>query len=66
MRTTIDELLSPAQAAELLHRHPRTLTRWANLGYGVQPIRLGRKLAYRRQDIERFLDDLAEDASNGH
>lgn len=55
------DLLSPVEAAALLHRHPRTLQRWANLGYGAQPIHLGRKLAYRRQDIVDFLDDLAED-----
>jgi hypothetical protein len=66
MVMTTSPLLTPDETAALLRRHPRTLRRWAHLGYGVQPIPVGRKLMYRRQDIDAYLDNLAETAGNGH
>jgi Helix-turn-helix domain len=53
---------SVGEAARLLGRHPRTLRNWRDEGKGPRAVRLGYKWAYRRQDIENYLDGLAETA----
>jgi len=57
-------LFTLAETAVLLRRHPKTLRRWHDAGYGVQPIALGRKLMYRAADIDAFLEGLSAEAGN--
>lgn len=53
----MDKMLTPKEVAELLHIHTNTLRRWSDKGrivaYRINP-RGDRR--YKRQDIERFLD----------
>jgi hypothetical protein len=57
--------LSTGELARLLGRHPRTLRNWRDEGKGPLAVRLGYKWAYRRQDIDAYLDSLAGTAGNG-
>jgi hypothetical protein len=50
--------LSTGELARLLGRHPRTLRNWRDEGKGPVAVRLGYKWAYRRQDIDAYLDSL--------
>lgn len=67
MTTILDDaslFLSTAEVARLLGRHPRTLRNWRDEGKGPLAVRLGYKWAYRRADIDAYLDSLAETAGN--
>ena len=51
------ELLTREQAAEYLGIRPQTLAVWATSGrYGLPFIRVGRRVRYRRADLDRFLE----------
>ncbi len=52
-RTTepITELLTLAEAAELLRAPVATLRYWRHLGTGPCSFRLGRRVLYRRDDL---------------
>jgi len=53
-----DPLLTEAQAAEVLQTKPTTLQVWRSTGrYGLQFIKVGRLVRYRRSELERFLRD---------
>ena len=54
--------LSTGELARLLGRHPRTLRNWRDEGKGPVAVRLGYKWAYRRQDIDAYLDELMAQA----
>ena len=52
------ELLTRDQAAEYLGIRPQTLAVWATSGrYGLPFIRVGRRVRYRRADLDRFLEE---------
>jgi predicted DNA-binding transcriptional regulator AlpA len=48
-------ILSPKQLAERIQRPERTIERWRLTGEGPAFIRLGRRIAYRVEDVERWL-----------
>ena len=48
-------LLNPKQVSERIQRPERTLERWRSTGEGPPFIRLGRMVAYREADVERWL-----------
>lgn len=52
-----DELLTPEEAAGML-RIPshRTMERWRAEGTGPAFVKVGRRVAYRRQDLHTWLD----------
>ena len=54
--STPSELLSTAQAAQLLGVHPNTIRNWED-GNLLQAFRIGprRDRRFRREDLERFL-----------
>jgi len=55
MATNTDELLTPAEVAELFRVNPKTVTRWARSGK-VSAIRtLGGHRRFRRSEIEAQL-----------
>ncbi len=59
------ELLTARQAARYLHCSPETLrkSRWTGLLFGrccPRYIKLGRRVYYRRQTLDRFLDQFQE------
>ena len=51
------DLLTAKQVADRIQRPERTLERWRLTGEGPPFLRLGRRIAYRIADVERWLDD---------
>ena len=57
------ELVTTAEAAELLGTTAGTLTTWrCTRKIRVPFVRVGRNVRYRRQDLERFLEAVTVDA----
>lgn len=50
------ELLTLAEAAELLRAPVATLRYWRHLGSGPRSFRLGRRVLYRRDDLQAWVD----------
>ena len=50
-----DPLYRAAEAAALLKSNARTLERWRSTGTGPSFVKVGRRVAYRRSDLERWL-----------
>jgi len=48
-------LLTAKQVSERIQRPERTLERWRLTGEGPPFVRLGRRIAYRAEDVERWL-----------
>lgn len=48
-------LLTPAEAAEKLRTGVRTIERWRHTGGGPRFLKVGRKVAYRIEDLEAWL-----------
>lgn len=54
----VDQLLTTAEAAQLLNIPPATLRWWRHQGTGPKAFRLGsRKLMYKKSDLLRWLDE---------
>lgn len=53
--TSSSELLTVDEAAELLRTPVGTLRYWRHLGIGPNGFRLGRRVVYRRDDLERWV-----------
>ena len=51
-----EELMTPDQVAELLHIPKSTLYYWRHQRRGLNAVRVGRHLRYRRTDVDNFLD----------
>ena len=49
------ELLTITEAADLLRAPVATLRYWRHLGTGPTSFRLGRRVLYRRDDVERWV-----------
>ncbi len=50
------ELLTIAEAAQLLRAPVATLRYWRHLGNGPHSFRLGRRVLYRRDDLHVWID----------
>jgi predicted DNA-binding transcriptional regulator AlpA len=55
VRTAAAELLTLAEVAAVLRTPVATLRYWRHLGVGPDGFRLGRRVVYRREDIDRWL-----------
>ena len=53
MSDLADPLYRAAEAAALLKSNARTLERWRSTGTGPSFVKVGRRVAYRRSDLER-------------
>ena len=62
-RTAAAELLTLAEAAAVLRTPVATLCYWRHLGVGPDGFRLGRRVVYRREDINRWLAAQQQDQS---
>lgn len=52
-----DQLLTPAQASELLGLSTQTLAIWrCNKRYNLNYVKVGRYVRYRYSDIQAFID----------
>ena len=49
------QLLTLAEAADRLRTPVATLRYWRHLGIGPDSFRLGRRVVYRREDIDRWI-----------
>lgn len=54
-RTAAAELLALGEAAAVLRTPVATVRYWRNLGVGPDGFRLGRRVVYRRQDVDRWV-----------
>ena len=52
---TAPELLPLAETAAVLRTRVATLRYWRHLGVGPDGFRLGRRVVYRRGDVDRWL-----------
>jgi excisionase family DNA binding protein len=50
------ELLTITEAAELLRAPVATLRYWRHLGTGPRSFRLGRRVLYRREDLQAWVE----------
>ncbi len=51
----MNELLTTDEAAELLRSNTNTLAFWRNQKQGPAWAKLGRRIVYRRSDLEAFI-----------
>ena len=51
------ELLNPTEAAETIKSTPSTLAYWRHIGTGPKYAKVGRRVVYRRTDLEAWLDE---------
>ena len=59
------ELLTIAEAAQLLRAPVATLRYWRHLGTGPTSFRLGRRVLYRRDDLHTWIDAQRRQADTG-
>jgi Helix-turn-helix domain len=50
----MNDLLTSAQAAFILRKHPNTLAQWRMWNRGPRFQKKGRRVFYARSDVERF------------
>jgi excisionase family DNA binding protein len=58
----VTELLSPDDLASLLKVPVKTVYNWRTEGKGPKGIRVGKYVRFRREDVEAWLDRLADAA----
>jgi len=57
-----DRLLSPERVSRILGVTPATLAVWRSTGrYPLKFVRVGRKIMYRRQAVDEFIDSRTMD-----
>ena len=57
------DLLTISEAAELLRAPVATLRYWRHLGSGPHSFRLGRRVLYRRADLQSWINAQADQVS---
>jgi len=57
------DLLTLTEAAAFLRAPVATLRYWQHLGIGPEGFRLGRRLLYRREDLDRWVAEQRETQS---
>lgn len=57
--------LSAKEAAKFLSTTEGTLSQWRHRGEGPPFLRMGRKVAYRRESLDTWLRDLEAQATDG-
>ena len=53
-----DELLTTAEVAALARAPISTVRYWRHIGFGPTSFRLGRRVLYRRGDVQQWLDQV--------
>jgi len=54
--THTDSLLTPEDLAREAHSNPRTLERWRSTGTGPMFVKFGRRVLYKRSDVNTWLE----------
>lgn len=52
-----DKLMTPAEVAEMLNMPVATLREWRAKRTGPRGYRIGRHVRYRREEVERWLEE---------
>lgn len=58
------DLMTPTELAEVLETHERTLANWRTSGRGPQFVKVGANVRYRRDDVDRWLDERTVSSTN--
>lgn len=58
---TLDQLLTMPELSAYLGTPVKTLRRWRLTGYGPRSAKIGRRILYRRSDVDRFIDEAFAD-----
>ena len=53
----MNDYLDTFEMAETAHTVPETVRYWRHIGYGPPSFKIGRRVLYRREDVQRWLDD---------
>jgi predicted DNA-binding transcriptional regulator AlpA len=61
-RVSFDHLLTLEQFAELVNTPVNTVRFWRQTGYGPKSARIGRRVMYRRAEVDAWLDAQFESA----
>ncbi len=60
------ELLTITEAADLLRAPVATLRYWRHLGTGPRSFRLGRRVLYRRDDLQAWVEEQLGQSATGY
>jgi predicted DNA-binding transcriptional regulator AlpA len=52
----VSDLVTLAEAAEMLRTSPATLRYWRHVGTGPRSAKIGRRVVYRRVELAAWLD----------
>jgi predicted DNA-binding transcriptional regulator AlpA len=55
----MDDLMTAPETGEVLRTPEATLAYWRHIGYGPRFMKVGRRVLYRRADVEAWLETLA-------
>ena len=53
----MSDYLNTFEVAEKARTVPETVRYWRHIGYGPPSFKIGRRVLYRREDVQRWLDD---------
>jgi DNA-binding transcriptional MerR regulator len=56
------DYLTTADLATLLRTSPETVRYWRHVGKGPKSFKVGKKVLYAREDVERFITEARADA----
>lgn len=59
------ELMTPAEGAIYLHLSASTLARWRTYGGGPLYLKLGKKIFYRKSDLDQFIVEATRSKTRG-
>jgi len=57
-----DDNLTGAEVAEMARAPVSTVRYWRHIGYGPKGFRVGKRVLYRRSDVEAWLEQLRHGA----
>ncbi len=60
----MSQILGIEQLAEELNTSVNTIRYWRTTGYGPRSARIGRRVVYRRTDVDAWVDAQFEEAAN--
>lgn len=59
------KLLTLAEVAELVRAPAGTLRYWRHMGLGPKSFKVGRRVMYRAEDVQSWLDEQYAESSGG-
>lgn len=56
------KLMTTPEVAEILRMPEATIRYWRHTGTGPKSVKFGRRVMYRREDVQAFVDEMFEKA----